>query len=281
MLVQWLTWKHGERITTVKLGFVVGAMFAGCCVVSPTLLPQQQARFEVASVRPSDPKGGITGVLTYPGGKIRASYCTLDMLLEAALDVQRFQLVGGPEWVHSAKFDIVAQPPATSKSSLANPPTPKAPLNDEQRQMLLALLQERFNLAFHRESRSGPVYLLERGKGKLLLTPPANPKEFSWAGGVGGGLPSGDGIQGINITMSQFANRLSHFLQRPVVDHTDISGAFDFKYYYDADDNESSEDNLRSSIFTSVNGLGLRLRGGKGPIDMVVIDRANKPEDEN
>ena len=68
---------------------------------------------------------------------------TLEMLIEEAFDVQSFQVSGGPQWNNDERFDIVAIPPASSKSSKANPPYPQAPPNDEQRQMLQTLLAAR------------------------------------------------------------------------------------------------------------------------------------------
>jgi uncharacterized protein (TIGR03435 family) len=70
------------------------------------------------------------------------------MLIEEALDVQSFQVSGGPHWIQVDRYDIAAKPPASSKSSKANPPYPKAPPNAEQRQMLATLLADRFQLKF-------------------------------------------------------------------------------------------------------------------------------------
>jgi hypothetical protein len=79
--------------------------------------------FEVASVKPSNPQGGRIGVglFTYPGGRIVASGCPLDYLIQQAFDVQSFQIAGGPGWIHNDRFDIEAKPPASSLSSKANP----------------------------------------------------------------------------------------------------------------------------------------------------------------
>ncbi len=83
-------------------------------------------------------------------------------------------------------YAIEAVPPASSKSSKANPSTPKAPLNEEQREMLQALLMDRFQLQFHRETRRGPVYALTLGKGALKLNEVKDQGEFEWVGSLEG-----------------------------------------------------------------------------------------------
>jgi uncharacterized protein (TIGR03435 family) len=126
--------------------------------------------FEVASVKPSNPKGGgAIGCFTYPGGRVTVGNSTLEMLIEYAFGVQQFQISGGPPWIHDDRFNLEAIPPSTSKSSAAKPPSPKAPLNQEQREMLQALLLDRFQLKIHHEAKTGPVYLLTIGKGPLKL----------------------------------------------------------------------------------------------------------------
>jgi uncharacterized protein (TIGR03435 family) len=143
--------------------------------------------FEVASVKPASPKNSIIGLQTYPGGRITATQYTLFFLILDAFDVEGFQVAGAPRWATEDRYDIEAMPPASSQSSKANPPYPKALPNDEQRQMLQSLLADRFQLRFHREKRGGPVYLLVRGKNELQLQEPKNKGAYPWAGSNAGG----------------------------------------------------------------------------------------------
>ena len=136
--------------------------------------------FEVATVKPFNPKGGVAGLFVYPGGRIGAGHLNLRMLLMYACNVQTFQVVGAPGWADLDYFNIEAKPPDSSPSAQSNPPSPKFPPTDEQRQMLLALLIDRFQLKFHVESREGPVYILERGKGDLKLNPPEDVSAAPW-----------------------------------------------------------------------------------------------------
>lgn len=235
---------------------------------------QQRAEFEVASVKPSPPRG-VIGHLVYPGGRVVIGHSTLAMLIEFAFDVELFQVSGGPAWTrdYQYRYDIEALPPSTSKSSKSNPSTDKAPLNQEQREMLQALLIDRFQLQFHRETRQGPVYLLTLGKGPLKLKEVKDQGEFEWVGSLAGAALNGDGLAGKNISMPVLAQRLSRYLEKPVFDQTGLKGFFDFKYQYATDE---AQPDLISCILTSLQGIGLKLKPSQGPVDTIVIDHAEK-----
>src|SRR5262249_40516388 len=149
-------------------------------------------------------------------------------------DVQTFQVSGGPDWMrdYQYRYEIEDRPPSTSKSSKANPSTPKASLNQEQREMLQALLIDRLNLQFHREIRQGPVYLLTLSTGALKLKEVKHESEFEWVGSVQGAAINGDGLAGKNISMPVLAQRLSPYLKKPVFDQTGLNGFFDFRFEY-------------------------------------------------
>jgi uncharacterized protein (TIGR03435 family) len=230
--------------------------------------------FEVASVKPSDPHQRFLEMLTWPGGRITVTMYTLKQLMEEAFSVQPFQISGGPRWIDEDRYDIEARPPASSKSSKANPPLSKLPPNDEQRQMLQALLVDRFQLKYHIETREGSVYSLMTGKKEPKLLKARNTDAFPWAGGVRGGPFGADGIAGTNISMTQLATRLSQPLGRPVLDKTGIEGSFDFRSEYASDD---PHPDVIASILTSIQGLGLKLESSRGPVETIVIDHAEKP----
>lgn len=243
-------------------------------VVSFAQSAPSQPAFEVESIKPSGPKGCCTGVLTYPGGRIKVVYATLELMIQYAFDVQAFQIAGGPGWMRDDRYEVEAKPPASSKSSLANPASPKSPMNEEQREMLRTLLVERFNLRFHREIRQGLVYVLLTGKSPLKLVPAKSEADAPWVGSPHGGMIVGDGIAGTNISMPTLAARLGRYLGRPVLDETAMAGSFNFKYEYAA--GESAPDVI-SSILTSVQALGLKLESRKDSVETIVVDRAERP----
>ena len=251
------------------LAFCAVAWFCRAQQASSTAMPE----FEVASVKPGT-TAEIGGFYTYPGGRVEARGCTLEYLIQIAFNIQGFQLSGGPAWIGAERYDIEAKPPASSLSSHSSPPYRKAPPNDEQRRMLQSLLIGRFQLKYHPAAKEGPVYLLVRGKGQLRMTDSKDKDAYPWSGGLGDGAISGDGLKGTNESMADLASRLSPYLGRPVLDRTGLSGSFDFLVEYPAGD---ARPDLISTIMGTVQALGLKLEVGRGPIDSIVIDRAEKP----
>jgi uncharacterized protein (TIGR03435 family) len=291
----------GTRVLRARLAVVIAALAALVWVAgrSPSLLAfaAPSPAFEVASVKPAKPPAGQhVGIFNYPGGRISVSQLTLEMLMSEAFRVEAFQISGGPGWIRKDRYDIEAKPPASSKSGMSRPTNRGTPLNEEQRQMLRALLTDRFQLKVHREIKQGPVYLLVRGKSALKLEAPKDKESLSWAGSADGGPIMGDGIAGINISMPELATRLSGFLGRPVFDRTGLKGSFDFEFKDAAADSvtpvvgglpaggpktgellaDDPDARLMYAILMSVNGIGLRLDQGKGPVETIAIDHVEK-----
>jgi uncharacterized protein (TIGR03435 family) len=239
---------------------------------TPATLPS----FEVASVKPAGaeehPLG--RGIFTFPGGRILINKVTLLKLVQEAFDLQPFQVAGGPRWAGEDRYNIEAIPPPSSQSSHANPSTPKAPLNPEQRQMLQALLIGRFHLTYHTENKEGLVYFLTRAGKELRMQDAKNKDEFAWSGGLEGGVIMGDGLAGRNESMADLAKRLGPYLGRPVLDRTELPGSFDFRVVYNSDE---AHPDIASVILASVRELGLKLEAGRGPVETLVIDSAEKP----
>lgn len=167
---------------------------------------------------------------------------------------------------------IEAKPPAASELSAFRPSNPEAPLVDLQREMLLALLIDRFQLRFHRESSESPVYLLVKGRTEPKLEPTKHSNERMFLAGMGGG---GNGsAQGGNATMHFIASQLSRSLSRPVLDRTSLIGAFDFTldHVHDLEDYDSVAIAQRT-----VRGLGLKLESSRGQVETIFIDHLDKP----
>jgi|ERR1017187_982131 uncharacterized protein (TIGR03435 family) len=247
--------------------------------LSPFLVHSQSSdavpAFEVVSVKPSTALGhyGI-GIFPYPGGRVEASFCPVDYLIQQAFDIQPFQISGEPRWAREERFDLVGKPPESSPLSKSNPASFKSPLKREQRQMLYSALVDRFQLQYHWQTKEGEVYLLVRNGKKLNLQPSENKDDYPWAGAVAGGPPFSDGIKGINETMANLAERISPVLGRPVIDQTGIEGSFDFQFRYPGDEPNSD---VTSVILTSMQGLGLKLEPSRGPVKILVIERVERP----
>jgi uncharacterized protein (TIGR03435 family) len=233
--------------------------------------------FEVATIKLSGPNDHIIGMFTYPGGRITATNCTAETLIEEAFDVQPFQVAGGPGWMKDIRFNLEARPPASSKSSKSNPASIKLPPNDEQRQMLRSLLIERFQLKYQMVSRDGPNYILVKNGKQLRLEPPKDANGFPWVGNAErAGAINGDGVAGQNASMALLAKRLTRYVGRPILDQTGIEGSFDFRFDYAVGDDKPD---VAFTIFTSLQALGLKLEPGRGPVETIMITAIEKPSD--
>ena len=186
------------------------------------------------------------------------------MIIQEAYGVKRYQLSGGPAWLHADLFDIEAKAEGD-------------PSRDQMMDMLQTLLADRFQLKVHRETREDNVYALVVAKGGPKLTPSTADK-FRIA--LHRNTPvDQEGVDytiaGQKATAGQIAERLGDMLLgRPVLDRTGIKGEFDFKVRYATDDNPDTG----PSIFAAVQEqLGLKLEAAKGPIEILVIDQAEKP----
>jgi uncharacterized protein (TIGR03435 family) len=235
----------------------------------------QEPAFEVATLKPSTPQDHFIALSTYPGGRITITNYPLYAMLLEAFHVQAFQIVGGPRWTHEDRYNVEAKPPASSAAAKFMPAYPKVPPTDEQRRMLQTLLVDRFHIQFHRESRQGPVYLLTRGPKELKLQPAKDPDEYPWAGSLAGGGFGGDGMRGTNITMPLLAERLSPYMERPVIDKTGLTGSFDFRIEFPADPDHPD---ITASLFACLQALGLKLEAAKAPVQYIVIDHVEKPQ---
>jgi len=250
-------------------------MRLACLLALATLAFAQEPAFEVATVKPSTPQDRVIALETYPGGRITITNYPLIAMLFEAFHVQAFQIVGGPRWIHDDRYNVEAKPPASSQAARFMPAYTKVPPTDEQRRMLQTLLIERFHIQFHRQSREAPVYLLTRGSKELKLQPAKDPGQYPWAGSLAGGGFSGEGMRGTNITMENLAERLSPYVQRPVIDRTGIAGSYDFRIEYPADPDHPD---VTASLFTSLQALGLKLEAANAPVQYIVIDHVEKPQ---
>ncbi|HUN85384.1 MAG TPA: TIGR03435 family protein [Terracidiphilus sp.] len=253
----------------------LNALNSNAGAIGASTTATQLPEFEVATVRPSDPnKGGMVGLYTYPGGRIQAGYCTLRTLLEYAFSIQPFQIEGGPHWINEEHFEITAIPPDSSAARRLMPASIKEPPNKEQRQMLQALLIDRFGLKYHFKTKEGKVYWMVRKDKELRLTGAKDKTQLPFVNvnvyhdGVGNGE-----MVGQNTSMGFMAQRLSRILGVPVIDKTGIAGTFDFHVPAP----ESANADITNATLEGLGQLGLKLRTMKGQVQVLIVDGASKP----
>jgi uncharacterized protein (TIGR03435 family) len=218
-----------------------------------------QQTFEVASIKPADPAARILD-FREEHGRLTIVNVALLRVVQNAYGMHWFWITGGPPWIDKDRFDIVAK---------AN----GDPSHEEMMKMLQALLEDRFKLKVHTESKEGAVFHLVVAKGGPKLNPPKD-KEDSWVGGKFAATTHG--YQGHNATLAMLATRLEEELRRPVIDLTGVAGQFDFEMQFSIDDSKPENG---PSIFSALQGIGLKLESGKGPVPSLVIDHAEKPSE--
>jgi uncharacterized protein (TIGR03435 family) len=254
--------------------------------------------FEVASVKPAAPDARGMFIRPGPGGGVSITNMTLKELIVIAYRIQRFQISGGPAWLDSVHYDIIAKPEAKPKQG-------EIPL------MLQALLADRFQLTIHRETKEFPVYalVLARKDGKLgpglvaakeggctppdpnqRLPPPEPGKLPSLS--CGQMMMSPRQLRVVSGPLANMIMPLSRFLGRTVIDQTGLTGNFDISLDWTPDETQLAQmplpqdapkppsDLAGPSIFTAIQEqLGLKLESQKGPVEIFVIDRAEKPSE--
>jgi uncharacterized protein (TIGR03435 family) len=266
------------------------ALTAGSIAIFSSLAfgqtPAPAPAFEVASIKPSAPLTGNNFFVRMRDdpGRVNLTSVTLRNVLMRAYKVKEHQIVA-PDWMNSERFDIVAK-------------LPEGAQKEQIPQMLQALLADRFKLTLHREQKVMPVYALMPAKGGVKL-PPAEASGRIQAS-VG---PKGRHLTG-KMTIAQFADMLSNFLDRPVLDRSETKAAFDIDLEWTGGDSnmriggpmgpappprpegaETKEPNENAdapSIFTAIQEkLGLRLEAQKAPVEILIIDHAEKLPTEN
>jgi uncharacterized protein (TIGR03435 family) len=258
---------------------IVGAFCAGSPGRAQTpATATNPLKFEVASLKPSqaDPAVRGGGIRPAPGGqRYIGTNATLRLFITVAYGVKGDQIEGGPDWMDTARFDMNGV--AAKQSNI-----------DELHSMLQDLLADRFKLRFHRETKQLPVYALTVDKDgpKLHARESANAGE-PWVDVTAERMLQMT-LRSKVVTMDYFAFRLSQLLDRPVINLTKLPGSFDFDLKYtreappglpeNAMINGQPVDTSGPTIFEAVRRqLGLKLESQKGPVQIIVVDHAEKP----
>jgi uncharacterized protein (TIGR03435 family) len=263
-----------------------------CCVSAATVVSAADlTAFESATVKPTAPDArGGTGVRNYPGGRLAAENMTLRDLLAFAWKVQRFQVTGEPAWADSSHYDISAK-----AAGNAGP--------DKLRGMLQPLIEDRFKVTLHRETRDLPVYALIRNPDRAIAQglgqtreagcdQPAQGQRASLSTACASLSAGRSSINGQGVTMSALATLLSRILDTTVVDKTGMDGSFDVRLRWAPDPRQEfggpappppagarvPPASSGPSIFVAVQEqLGLKLDAQQGPVDVLVIEHAERP----
>jgi uncharacterized protein (TIGR03435 family) len=296
--------------------------------------------FEVATIKPAQqptPQSIMAGKVkigeAIDAGRADYGFVNMEYLITKAYGVKAYQ-VSGPSWIQSERYDILAKLPAGATK-------------EQVPEMLKALLAERFKITIHHETKDHAVYALVVGKGgsKLKESAPEKPEAADADKPVAGSMtmqangaqmrmaPSGDGrgmtvrgpqgntkvsmvdgmirMESSQMTIASFIETIARFVDKPVVDATDLKGKYDIAIDMSMADmqniarsagfagmvgmgggrggsgggagapGDSASDPSGGSIFQSVQSLGLKLEPRKMPLDMIVVDKGEKTPTEN
>ena len=280
--------------------------FVICLLVCALSFAQARKEFEVASIKPATdrPLNQVVVGVKIDGSQARISYLSLKDYIGTAFRVRANQIVG-PDWLASQRFDIVAKIPEGASQT-------------DVPEMLQTLLMDRFQMKMHREMREFPVYALKVASTGLKLTEtgPGDPTSNGLVDIAAGGNANGIGINfgggssismGSNtleikkLTMRIIADSLTRFLDRPVVDATNLKGAYDLTIDLTPEDRMSlmirsavnagmtlppqalamMDNASNASIFEGVKKAGLTMEPQRSPLEVLVIDQIEKTPTEN
>ena len=273
---------------------VVGAILS-LVVAGPDLVRAQAgATFEAASVKPNK-DGGPSSVRITPGGLFTVTNNNLRNIIRNAFGITNPQIAGGPSWIDEDRYDMTART--------------AGPVNQAEAMLMLqALLAERFALRTHTERRELPVYALVRARADGALGPRMKKADVDCqalfaavkAGGkmpppgANGSLPCGISVRpgqgvvtGNAVAMEQLARNLQGGVGRIVVDKTGLDGYYDIDVTFTPEPGQplppgaqapTPADPSAPSLFTALQEqLGLKLEPAREPIEVLVIDRVERP----
>ncbi len=250
--------------------------------------PAARPEFAVTSVKPNHTGCCTSGGVGNGGGG--GKNVTLKELIGFTYRIQQFQISGGPRWIGSDRYDIEGKAE-----------DPNADF-DQLRLMLQSLFEDRFKLKVHRETKESPVYAIVVGKGGPRITlsadqtsPDVNGPAPTGTGPNRGAVRIGVGNLVANaVLLSRFATMLSPRLDRLIIDKTNLSGRFDIRLQWTPSPGENlfgvpaeiidmngatvRLDPSGPSIFSAIQEqLGLKLESAKAPVELLVIDRVERP----
>lgn len=267
-------------------------VLAATSILAAALGAQNPPELRQATAKPSA-RTSLGGFSLAP---LAAEGATLEDLIRFAYHVRDFEIAGGPAWINSDRYDVTAKPLAGPPREFFDKPLP--PLQD--------LLREKFHLQLHRETREIPIFTLTASKygaelhrskvtscaafkwGRYSPPPGERPEDCSGVE-TGPNLQLNETLDAVGMPVSGSAGfnlvqLLSRELDRVVIDKTGLPGLFDIVLEWNRQATKerlksaATEDPDSPSLFEAVQQqLGLKLEPAKGPVEILVIDHAEKP----
>lgn len=276
--------------------------------VAPTARAQSsRPQFEVASIKPTDPGNHRVAIVGQPGGRLIVTGARLNALISFAYAVRDFQILGGPNWMTTDRWDIDARAEEGTVGPPVGPPDPNRPNPLGIR--MQSLLEDRFLLKMRHDTREMPVFELTVAKGgprvKLSVDqspfkppepgtaapPPTQPGAPMPRGGMSIMLGGGE-LHATAVPVSNLAGALSQIVGRTVIDKTDLKGLYDIELKWTPDVGQAVGppgalppgvlpppiDPTGPSLITALQEqLGLKLESARGPVEVLIVDSVSRP----
>jgi len=247
--------------------------------------------FDVATIKPHQGMLRMTGVEYQPDGF--SATVTLSMMVQSAYGLRSAdQVSSAPDWAKTDLFDMQAKMSETDIAEMQK--LSPADRNARRKQMLQALLADRFKLKVHSATKQDPIYDLVIAKGTPKLKDAATDTSDQLKRGSDGEPLHGflSWVTGKAIAQGYSMKNLADFLSqpmaglgRPVIDKTGLAGTYNFTFDWTpphpgvrlSGEKDSATPEDAPSIFAALGDIGLKLQPSTGPIDTIVIDHADKP----
>lgn len=228
--------------------------------------PAPDLHYEVSSIKPNNSgSGSSSGEF---GTHLRATNFTVKSLILTSYRIPESQLIGGPDWIGTLRFDIEAKVADGVQAR-----------GLQQLSLIRSLLEDRFQLKVHRETREAPVFNLVVAKNGSKLKEAVD-KDGPGSSSMRGG-PDAAEMTGTGNSIEDLIRRLEPQVGRPVIDNTNLKGKFDFKMTFNPRplvSADSSKQSAAPDIFTALEEqLGLKLESARGPVEVLVVDSVSKP----
>ncbi len=248
--------------------------FAAACLIACASVAAQTAEFDVASVKQLDKSlapgqldlsfVGTSGKRIKIAGNRITLTGTLRTLIAEAYGVREYQVSAPQPWAGTLLFEIMAKTPGDDVPTL-----------EQIRPMLQSVLADRFQLKLRHETKELPVYHLTLGKKNIGLKPAGPDEKFDWrlSQEPGGTMRS----KATRESMGDFVQLVGVSADRPVIDKTGLTGDIDYDILISPQDARNQDDVNHAIIDAVVEPLGLKLEPAKDPIEMLLVDRVEKP----
>ena len=232
--------------------------------------------FEVASIKENNSGARNSGTSSRDGGLFIGTNVTVKQLIMQSYRLQDFQVIGGPDWINTAHYDIQARAEEGAVPKPTGPPdfTKIDPLS----LMVQSLLDDRFQLKVRHETREMSAYILSVSKEGSKLKQPAGQTGSMRTNSSNGKI----NVIGTGAPVLALVQMIGGQLRRPVIDKTNLTGLFDFELNFELNwfNPNAPTDEVGPSVFTALQEqVGLKLESSKAPVEVLVIESVQKPSE--